>query len=248
MLVRLGCLTAFLSTDEGEEEKLRIGINTTCSLREWRSRRDGRKKENELGVHPTASAESVNPYAVMATYCLMTCSAPSTITICHIQYRSSKIIVKRGPILYDVLKGNHIISWMNYIFYTTSAAGPQNNSTHVLIELKRGLFGLSGFITHTPKVLFTLSVISRSSHVELTPLPLTNYMAAVMVSEDIKHHWICAMDADECKFFVCHILTPSGQMSGKISVMTTHHHCRDKMSLSAQPSSQLVDGYMSGVD
>lgn len=37
-------------------------------------------------------------------------------------------------------------------------------------------------------------------------------------------------------------------MSGKIPVMNTHHHCRDKMSLSANPSSQLVDSYMSGVD
>lgn len=37
-------------------------------------------------------------------------------------------------------------------------------------------------------------------------------------------------------------------MSGKTSVMTTHHHCRDKMPLSANLSSQLVDGNMSGVD
>lgn len=182
MRVRLGCLTAFLSTDEGKEEKLRRGINTTCSLRERRSRRDGRQKENELGVHPTASAESVNPYALMATYCLMTCSAPSTITICHIQYHCQLI-------LYDGLKGDHIIFWMNYIFYTTSAAGPQNNSTHVFIEPEWGLLSLSSFITHTLKLPVTLSLLFGRHYVELT-LSRSNYMAAVMVSEDIKCHWL----------------------------------------------------------
>lgn len=39
------------------------------------------KRKSELGVHPTASAVSVNPYAVIAKYCLMYCSAPSTIRI-----------------------------------------------------------------------------------------------------------------------------------------------------------------------
>lgn len=61
---------------EGEEEEMKSRVNTTCSWRAWRSRRDGSEKENELGVHPTASAVSANPYAVMARYCLMTCSMP----------------------------------------------------------------------------------------------------------------------------------------------------------------------------
>lgn len=245
MLVKLGCLTAFLSTDEGEEKKLRRGINTTCSLREWRSRRDGRKKENELGVHPTASAESVNPYAVMATYCLMTCRAPSTITICHIMYRPSRIIVKCGLIPYDVLKRGHIISWMNYIFHTASPAGLQNNSTHVLIEAEWGLFSLSSFITHTLKLPVTLSLISRRRHIEFTlSLPITNKMAAVVVLEGEKSAIECTLGTA----ILCHIFSSSGQMSGETSVMTTHHHCRDKMSLSANPSSQLADSNMSGVD
>lgn len=41
---------------------------TTCSRREGGNIRDGRKEEG-LGVPPTASATSVTPYAAVATCC-----------------------------------------------------------------------------------------------------------------------------------------------------------------------------------
>lgn len=37
-------------------------------------------------------------------------------------------------------------------------------------------------------------------------------------------------------------------MSGKIAVIATHHHSHDEMSSSITLSSQLIEGYMSGVD